>query len=272
LGGREERNALFVAEGGLMKAVILAGGVGARLAEKTEETPKPMIPIGGFPLLWHIMKLYGRHGINDFIVCLGHKGHVIKDYFLNYRSHAADLRIDLRDGSVQTLCSSFEPWTVTLVDTGRDTMTGGRLKRVVPLLGDETFCFTYGDGLSDIDISAEIAFHRAHGKLATVAAVRHPGRFGILETQGAAVTGFREKPSEEFGWISGGFFVLEPGVAGYIAGDGTAWEREPLRALSREDQLEAFTHHGFWHACDTLGDLRALRKLWEDDPKWKVWA
>ena len=254
-----------------MRAVILAGGTGARLAEKTEETPKPMIPIGGHPLLWHIMKIYSVHGISDFIICLGYKGEVIKEYFLRYRTRHADLRIHLESGDTQILRSVAEPWTVTLVETGADTMTGGRLKRVAPYLGGESFCFTYGDGVSDINISEEIAFHRAHGKQATVAAVRHPGRFGILEKDGMAVTGFREKPSEEFGWISGGFFVLEPEVIDYIENDATVWEREPLHALSRAGQLKAYEHHGFWHACDTLGDLHALQKLWEEDPPWKLW-
>ncbi len=255
-----------------MKAVILAGGFGTRIAEESDQRPKPMIEIGGRPLLWHIMKHYAHHGIRDFVVCLGYKGYVIKEFFFNYYRHMADLRIDLRDGTHKILGSHAEDWTVTLIDTGQDTMTGGRLKRIAPHLGDGTFCLTYGDGLSDIDIGAELEFHRRHGKLATVAAVRPPGRFGVLNIDAAAsVTSFEEKPSDELGWINGGFFVLEPGAIDYIEGDATSWEREPLANLARDGQLSAYQHHGFWQPCDTLRDKRALEALWDSGRSpWRV--
>ena len=246
-----------------MKAVILAGGLGTRMSEETDTKPKPMVEIGDRPLLWHVMKTYSHHGITDFIVCLGYKGYVIKEYFFNYYRHTSDLQIDLKSGDLKVINSQTEDWKITLVDTGQETMTGGRLKRVAPYLGSETFCFTYGDGLSDIDIKAEIAFHRKEGKLATVAAVQPPGRFGVLEIDGPAVTKFREKPADEIGWINGGYFVLEPKVIDYIADDSSSWEGEPLFNLARDGQLAAFQHNGFWKPCDTLRDKREMELLWQ---------
>lgn len=256
-----------------MKAVILAGGLGTRMSEETDTKPKPMVEVGGRPLLWHIMKSYSQHGIDEFIVCLGYKGYVIKEYFFNYYRHTSDLEIDLRDGSAKVLSSQSENWKITLVDTGAETMTGGRLKRVAPYLGTETFCMTYGDGLSDIDIGKEVAFHRAQQKLATVAAVQPPGRFGVLDiVDGNHVREFREKPADEIGWINGGFFVLEPKVIDYIGGDSTSWEQEPLFALARDGQLAAFEHHGFWRPCDTLRDKRELEALWlSGQAPWHSW-
>ena len=257
-----------------MKAVILAGGLGTRISEESDTKPKPMVEIGGKPLLWHIMKTYSRHGINDFVICLGYKGYVIKEFFFNYHRHMSDMVIDLKSGEHTILASQSEDWRITLIDTGPETMTGGRLKRVAPYLGDETFCMTYGDGLSDIDISAELAFHRQHGKLATVAAVQPPGRFGVLNiAQDAGVTSFDEKPQGEIGWINGGFFVLEPQVIDYIRDDATSWERAPLSNLARDGQLAAFQHRGFWQPCDTLRDKRALEALWATgQAPWKSWA
>ncbi|WP_199543274.1 glucose-1-phosphate cytidylyltransferase [Paraburkholderia kururiensis] len=256
-----------------MKAVILAGGLGTRIAEESDTKPKPMVEIGGRPLLWHIMKSYSHHGINEFVICLGYKGYIIKEFFFNYYRHTADLEINLATGSHRVLNSQSEPWTVTLVDTGADTMTGGRLRRIAPHVGDETFCMTYGDGLSDIDISAEIAFHRAHGKLATVAATQPPGRFGVLNiADDNEVKSFEEKPSDEVGSINGGFFVLEPKVIDYIAGDETSWELDPLRNLATDGQLAAYRHHGFWQPCDTLRDKRQLEKLWDSgNAPWAQW-
>ncbi|WKJ92019.1 glucose-1-phosphate cytidylyltransferase [Methylomonas montana] len=256
-----------------MKAVILAGGLGTRIAEESDSKPKPMVEVGGRPLLWHIMKLYSHHGINDFVVCLGYKGYVIKEFFFNYYRHTSDLLIDLKTGEHQILNSQSEDWKVTLIDTGPETMTGGRLKRVASYLGDETFCLTYGDGLSNIDITAELAFHRANGKLATVAAVQPPGRFGVLNMdKNKHVTSFEEKPSDEIGWINGGFFVLEPKAIDYIEGDATSWERAPLSNLARDGQLAAFQHTGFWQPCDTLRDKRDLECLWDSgSAPWRVW-
>lgn len=247
-----------------MKAVILAGGLGTRIAEESDSKPKPMVEVGGRPLLWHIMKSYSQHGVNEFIICLGYKGYVIKEFFFNYYRHTSDLEINLKTGDHQILNSQSEDWKVTLVDTGTETMTGGRLKRVARYLGDETFFLTYGDGLSDIDITAELAFHRANKKLATVGAVQPPGRFGILNMDANGhVSSFEEKPSDEIGWINGGFFVLEPKVIDYIEGDSTSWEREPLRKLAQDGQLAAFQHTGFWQPCDTLRDKRELESLWD---------
>jgi glucose-1-phosphate cytidylyltransferase len=256
-----------------MKAVILAGGLGTRIAEESDHRPKPMVEVGGRPLLWHIMKTYAHHGVNDFIICLGYKGYVIKEFFFNYHNHTADLEIDLKHGTHRVLNSQAEDWRVTLVDTGAETLTGGRLKRIARYLDDETFCLTYGDGLADIDIGKEIAFHRAHGKLATVAAVQPPGRFGVLNMdENHHVRSFEEKPSDEIGWINGGFFVLEPEAIGYIAGDNTSWEREPLQNLARDGQLAAFEHSGFWQPCDTLRDKRQLEDLWQaGEARWRVW-
>ncbi|WP_325437350.1 glucose-1-phosphate cytidylyltransferase [Pseudomonas nitroreducens] len=257
-----------------MKAVILAGGLGTRIAEESDTKPKPMVEIGGRPLLWHIMKIYSQHGINEFIVCLGYKGYVIKEFFFNYYRHMSDMSIDLRTGDHQILNSQSEDWKITLVDTGPETMTGGRLKRVASYIGDETFCLTYGDGLSDIDITAELAFHKQHGKLATVAAVQPPGRFGVLNVnEEQRVTSFEEKPSDEIGWINGGFFILEPEVIPYIADDSTSWERAPLANLAKDGQLSAFYHSGFWQPCDTLRDKRELEALWADGKApWRTWS
>ncbi|MDR2214340.1 MAG: glucose-1-phosphate cytidylyltransferase [Nevskiaceae bacterium] len=256
-----------------MKAVILAGGLGTRIAEESDHRPKPMIEVGGRPLLWHIMKAYAHHGVKDFIICLGYKGYMIKEFFFNYHNHMADLKIDLKSGAHTVLNSQAEDWSVTLVDTGAETMTGGRLKRVASYIGNETFCLTYGDGLSDINIAAEMQFHRRHGKLATVAAVRPPGRFGVLNIgQAGDVRSFEEKPSNEIGWINGGFFILEPAAIDYIDGDVTSWEREPLQNLARDGQLAAYQHHGFWQPCDTLRDKRQLDELWRSgQARWRVW-
>jgi glucose-1-phosphate cytidylyltransferase len=256
-----------------MKAVILAGGLGTRISEESDTKPKPMVEVGGKPLLWHIMKNYAHHGINDFVICLGYKGYVIKEFFFNYYRHLSDMTIDLKTGEHTILNSQSEDWRITLVDTGPETMTGGRLKRVAPYLGNETFCMTYGDGLSNIDIGAELAFHRRHGKLATVAAVQPPGRFGVLNIDNQmGVTSFEEKPSDEIGWINGGFFVLEPAAVDYIADDSTSWERAPLANLAKDGQLSAFHHTGFWQPCDTLRDKRELEALWSDgNAPWRVW-
>lgn len=256
-----------------MKAVILAGGLGTRIAEESDARPKPMVEVGGKPLLWHIMKTYSHHGIKEFIICLGYKGYVIKEFFSNYYRHMSDIEIDLRTGEHRIINSQSEGWKVKLIDTGPETMTGGRLKRVAPYLGKETFCLTYGDGLSDIDITSEINCHKKHGKMATVAAVQPPGRFGVLNiNERQEVLSFEEKPSDEIGWINGGFFVLEPGVVDYIEGDQTSWERAPLANLARDGQLSAFHHTGFWQPCDTLRDKRDLEKLWDTGAApWKVW-
>jgi glucose-1-phosphate cytidylyltransferase len=256
-----------------MKAVILAGGLGTRIAEESDTKPKPMVEIGGRPLLWHIMKTYSHHGIKDFVICLGYKGYVIKEFFFNYYRHTSDLAVNLKTGDHRILNTQSEDWNVTLVDTGSETMTGGRLKRVAEHIGDDTFCLTYGDGLSDIDITGEIAFHKRNNKIATVAAVQPPGRFGVLNIdKHKQVTSFEEKPSDEIGWINGGFFVLEPSALDYVAGDETSWEREPLSNLAKDGQLSAFQHTGFWQPCDTLRDKRELEKLWETGKApWQVW-
>lgn len=255
-----------------MKAVILAGGLGTRIAEESDTKPKPMVEIGGRPLLWHIMKIYASHGIKDFVVCLGYKGYVIKEFFFNYHRHLSDMRIDLKNGDASILQSQAEDWTITLVDTGASTQTGGRLKRVAKYLDNETFCLTYGDGLSDVNIGSEVEFHKRHGKLATVLAVQPPGRFGVLNLDPTRqVTAFEEKPSDEIGWINGGFFVLEPAAIDYIEDDDTSWERAPLMRLAREGQLKAWQHHGFWQPCDTLRDKRELEQLWNaNKAPWRV--
>ena len=254
-----------------MKAVILAGGMGTRFSEETSNRPKPMIEIGGRPILWHILKIYSAHGINDFVICLGYRGYVIKEYFANYFLHGSDVTFDLAKNEMTIHEQHAEPWRVTLVDTGSDAMTGGRLKRVEPYLDGETFCFTYGDGVGDVDITAAIAFHRAQKKLATVTAAQPPGRFGLLDVEGDAVCAFREKP-EEGGWVNGGFFVLEKGVLPYIAEDETIWEREPMEDLARDHQLAAYRHDGFWQPMDTLRDKNLLEELWDSGKApWKVW-
>jgi len=256
-----------------MKAVILAGGLGTRIAEESDTKPKPMVEVGGRPLLWHIMKIYAHHGIKDFVICLGYKGYVIKEFFFNYYRHMSDVRIDLSTGDHQILNSQSEDWRITLVDTGAETMTGGRLKRVAKYLDDETFCLTYGDGVSNVDIGAELAFHRKHGKLATVLAVQPPGRFGVLNLDASQnVSSFVEKPKDEIGWINGGFFVLERAAIDYVDGDATSWEKEPLMNLARDGQLAAFRHGGFWQPCDTLRDKRELEALWHNgEAPWHVW-
>ncbi|GAA6143328.1 glucose-1-phosphate cytidylyltransferase [Hydrogenophaga sp. 5NK40-0174] len=255
-----------------MKAVILAGGLGTRIAEESDTKPKPMVEIGGRPLLWHIMRSYAHHGVKDFVICLGYKGYVIKEFFFNYHRHMSDLHIDLSTGEHRLVNSQAEDWRITLVDTGAETMTGGRLKRVKHLVDQDTFCLTYGDGLSNVDIGAEIEFHRKHGKKATVCAVQPPGRFGVLNMgQEQQVSSFEEKPQDEIGWINGGFFVLEPTVFDTIAGDQTSWEREPLGELARQGELMAFQHHGFWRPCDTLRDKRELESLWNSgNAPWHV--
>ena len=246
-----------------MKAVILAGGLGSRLSEETEVRPKPMIEIGAKPILWHIMKTYAAHDITDFIVCLGYKGYVIKEFFANYYLHACDVTFDLGRNAVEVHQSTAEPWRVTLVDTGDDTFTGGRLARVLGYVGDEHFCMTYGDGVADVDITALVEHHRRDGRLATVTAVQPPGRFGSLEIEGGAVTGFAEKPHGDGGWINGGFFVLSPEVGRYIAGDDTIGERPPMEGLAADGQLSVYHHHGFWQPMDTQRDMRQLQAMWD---------
>ncbi|MBX9752686.1 MAG: glucose-1-phosphate cytidylyltransferase [Roseococcus sp.] len=255
-----------------MIAVILAGGLGTRLSEETTVKPKPLVEIGGRPVIWHIMKMYAAHGITDFIVCLGYKGHLIKEFFANYTLHMSDVTIDLAAKSVTTHRNEAEDWRVTLIDTGETTMTGGRLARVLDRIQDDTFCLTYGDGVADVDIGASIRFHRAHGGLATVTAVYPPRRFGILELEGDRVTSFREKPRGEGGLINGGFFVLSPQVGRYLDGDATVWEQEPLQRLVAEGQLHAFRHEGFFQPMDTLRDRTYLEQLWASgNPPWKCW-
>jgi glucose-1-phosphate cytidylyltransferase len=256
-----------------MKTVILAGGLGTRISEETNVKPKPMIDIGGKPILWHIMKLYSAHGINDFVICCGYKGYVIKEYFANYFLHMSDVTFDMANNHMQVHQQHVEPWKVTLVDTGDDTLTGGRLKRVAQYIKDErAFCFTYGDGVADIDISTEIAFHQKHRKWATVAAVQPQGRYGALQLKGTTVTGFLEKPRGDGGLINGGFFVLSPKCLDLISGDQVGWEGKPLTDLVARNQLMAFEHKGFWQAMDTLRDKNQLEELWQTGKApWKVW-
>jgi glucose-1-phosphate cytidylyltransferase len=256
-----------------MKAVILAGGLGTRISEETHLKPKPMIEIGGRPILWHILKLFSAHGVNDFVICCGYKGYLIKEYFANYFLHMSNVTFDMKSNQMEVHEQKAEPWRITLIDTGEDTMTGGRLKCVQNYLKDEeAFCFTYGDGLSDVDISASIAFHKAHGKLATVTAVLPPGRYGALAREGDAVRAFIEKPRGEGGWINGGFFVLSPKVIDYIASESTSWELEPMAKLAAENQLYAFEHKGFWQPMDTLREKNLLEDLWASGKApWKKW-
>lgn len=255
-----------------MKAVILAGGLGTRISEESHLRPKPMIEIGGKPILWHIMKIYSHYGINDFVICLGYKGYFIKEYFANYFLHMSDVTFDMSNNDMEVHQKNVEPWRVTLVDTGEDTLTGGRLKRVGDYVGDDSFCFTYGDGLSDLDVGSLVQFHRQHGKLASVTAIQPPGRYGALNLDGSQVSSFQEKPAGDGAWINGGFFVLEPAVIDYIVGDDTPWESEPLMRLANDGQLEAFQHRGFWQAMDTLRDKVHLEELWAGkSPPWKVW-
>jgi glucose-1-phosphate cytidylyltransferase len=256
-----------------MKAVLLAGGLGTRISEETADRPKPMIEIGGKPILWHIMKIYSAHGINDFIVCLGYKGYVIKEYFQNYFLHMSDVTFDVRNNSMEVHNIESEPWKITLVDTGLNTMIGGRIKRILPYVkDDEAFCLTYGDGVSDVDIKASILLHNQEKRLATVTAVQPPGRFGALQFEGNKIKGFAEKPMGDGGWINGGFFVLSPKVGEYIKDDATVWEREPMEQLAKEGQLNAYFHNGFWQPMDTLRDKVHLEELWRSNKApWKTW-
>lgn len=256
-----------------MKAVILAGGVGSRLSEETISRPKPMVEIGGRPILWHILKIYSAHGVHEFIICLGYKGYIIKEYFSNYFLHMSDVTFNFSDNSMMVHQRMAEPWTVTLVDTGEATMTGGRLKRVRDYLpDDEAFCFSYGDGVADVDITDTIAFHASHGLPATVTVVRPPGRYGIVVLDGPVVDRFQEKPPGDGGWINGGFFVLNKSVIDRIADDGTTFEQEPLKGLAADRQLAAYYHHGFWQCMDTLRDKTLLEDAWSrGKAPWKIW-
>ena len=258
-----------------MKAVILAGGRGTRISEESTTRPKPMIEIGNKPILWHIMKIYSAAGVNDFVICLGYKGYMIKEYFANYFLHTSDVTFDVSKNTMEVHAKKAEPWRVTLVDTGVETMTGGRLKRVAPYIGGEDFCLTYGDGVADVDLSKVIEFHRSHGNAATVTAVQPQGRFGSVRVEGEAgvVTGFEEKPKGDGRWINAGFFVLAPKVLDYVQDDSTIWERAPLEALAQDGELHAFRHDGFWHAMDTMRDKAHLEELWRTgDAPWKIWS
>ncbi len=257
-----------------MKAVILAGGYGTRISEESAIRPKPMVEIGNRPILWHIMKIYSAHGINEFIICCGYKGHMIKEYFANYYLHHADVTFDMRENRMTVHHTKIEPWQVTLVDTGENTMTGGRIKRIQPYVGNETFCLTYGDGVSDVDIRALIAYHREQGVTVTLTAVQPPGRFGAfsLSEGQTLIESFKEKPKGDGAYINGGFFVVEPAAFDLIAGDETVWEREPLEQLAQRGQLAAYRHNGFWHPMDTLRDKNYLEGLWQSgQAPWKIW-
>ena len=256
-----------------MKAVILAGGLGTRISEETSSRPKPMVEIGGRPILWHILKIYSCYGINDFVICLGYKGYMIKEFFANYFLHTADVTFHMRENRMDVHGNTAEPWHVTLVDTGENTMTGGRLKRIAPYVAnEESFCMTYGDGVGDVNITALLAFHRQHGKPATLTAVQPRQRFGVLERKGDSVTAFREKAQTDGNWINSGFFVLSPTVLDRIRGDATTWEREPMEELAAEGNLRAFEHTGFWQAMDTLRDKHLLEDLWAGGKApWKIW-
>lgn len=256
-----------------MKVVILAGGLGTRIAEETTTRPKPMVEIGGRPILWHIMKIYSHYGFNDFVICLGYKGYVIKEYFANYFLHMSDVTLHLAENRMEVHRETAEPWRVTLVDTGEDTQTGGRLKRVLPYVKDEPFfALTYGDGVANIDLGAEITFHKAHGRRATVSVVRPAKRFGAVTIEGDRVVNFEEKPHDDGGWINGGFFLLSPSVGDLIAGDKTVWEREPMEQLVRGDDLRAYVHHGFWHPMDSLRDRNFLEGEWANNrAQWRIW-
>lgn len=257
----------------MTKAVILAGGLGTRISEETGTKPKPMVEVGGKPILWHIMKIYSAHGINDFVICLGYKGYVIKEYFANYFLHTADVTFDMRDNSMKVHQNFAEPWTITLVETGEETMIGGRIKRILPYVKDDPyFCLTYGDGVGDVDITKVIEMHESAGRLATVTATQPPGRFGAIRYDGNKVLGFQEKPQGDGGWINGGYFVLSPKVGDYIEGDDTVWEREPMEALAQDGELSAYFHHGFWQPMDTIRDRKHLEELWATgEAPWKIW-
>lgn len=255
-----------------MKVVILAGGLGTRLSEETGHRPKPMVEIGGKPILWHIMKIYSAQGFNDFVICLGYKGYMLKEYFANYFLHTSDVTFDMKNNSMEVHQNTAEPWKVTLVDTGENTMTGGRIKRIKDYVGNEDFCMTYGDGVGDVDIRALVNFHKKHGKLATVTATQLAGRFGALTIEDSCVKNFQEKPDGDGAWISGGFFVLSPKIFNYIKDDSTIWEREPAERLATESQMKAYFHNGFWQPMDTLQHKNQLEKLWAaGDAPWKVW-
>jgi len=256
-----------------VKAIILAGGLGTRISEETHLKPKPMIEIGDKPILWHIMKIYSAHGVNDFIICCGYKGYIIKEYFANYFLHMSDVTFNMKNNQVKVHHQNAEPWRVTLINTGENTLTGGRLKRAAKYLHDhEQFCFTYGDGLANIDISKQISFHNEHGKLATITAVQPPARYGALKINNQCVTGFTEKPQDEGGLINGGFFILSSKCLDLIQGDNISWEMEPLNTLAQSGELMAFEHHGFWQAMDTLRDKNYLEKLWQSgNAPWKIW-
>jgi glucose-1-phosphate cytidylyltransferase len=256
-----------------MKAVILAGGFGSRLSEETLERPKPMVEIGGFPILWHIMKIYSAHRVNDFVICLGYKGYYIKEYFANYFLHSSDVTFDIGQNRMEVHRRFGEPWRITLIDTGINTMTGGRIKRILPYVENESaFCLTYGDGVANVDITRSIEFHKSHGRLATLTAAQPAGRFGSLIMDNDAVVDFLEKPPGDGQWVNAGFFVLSPKVGDYIEGDPTIWEQEPMKKLAMSDQLRACRHHGFWQPMDTLRDKNHLEKLWSSgDAPWKVW-
>ena len=273
--GDEAGAAAAVPGGAQMKVAILAGGLGSRISEETEVKPKPMVEIGGRPMLWHIMKIYAHFDLTDFVVALGYKGDYIKRWMVDYCSLQSDLTVSLKDGNVSPHRngngSNGDDWTIDLVDTGHDTATGGRIKRLAPYLGDSTFMLTWGDGVADIDLNALLAFHRSHGKLATMTTVRPPARFGHLELEGDRVSEFSEKPQLGEGWINGAFFVLEPEVFEYVDGDDTQWEREPLERLAREGQLMAYRHTSFWQCMDTLRDKKLLEELWSNGAPWRVW-
>ena len=257
-----------------MKAVILAGGLGTRLSEETTIRPKPMVEIGGKPILWHIMKSYAQHGINEFVICCGYKGYIIKEFFANYFLHTSDVTFDMHYNTMEVHSRHAEPWKVTVVDTGEDTMTGGRLLRVRKFLEtEEAFCFTYGDGVGNVDIAASIAFHRAHGKLATLTAVQPPGRFGAIEMDGQRIVSFQEKPAGDGHFVNGGYFVLSPKVLDLIKDDSTIWEKDPMERLARDGQIDALPHTGFWQPMDTLRDKILLEELWQSGKApWKTWA
>lgn len=255
-----------------MQVVILAGGLGTRISEESALRPKPMIEVGGRPILWHIMKMYSAYGLHDFIICCGYKGYIIKEYFANYFLHMSDVTIDMKENSVEVHSRKAEPWRVTLVDTGEQTQTGGRLKRIAGYI-DSDFCMTYGDGVGSVNIGEVIALHKSHGKLATMTATQPPGRFGSLQIEGNSITSFLEKPTGDGGWINGGFFVLSPAALDYISGDDVIWERGPLETLASEGQLKAYFHSGFWQPMDTLRDKTHLEDLWQSGKApWKVWA